>query len=75
MKFYSHEILKTTKNQVAKNRAELVKKIHGIIVINANFTTAMLAEELNIVSKNNIWRILNKDLLKRKVCARVVKHK
>ena len=55
------------------NRAELVEKVGEIIGIDANFTTKMLAEELN-TSKNTIWRILTEDLGKRKVCARFVPH-
>ena len=55
------------------NRAELVEKVHELIGIDANLTTRMLAEELN-TSKNTIWRILTKDLGKRKVFARFVSH-
>ena len=54
-------------------RAELVEKVREIIGIDANFTTRMLAEELN-TSKNTIWRILTEDSGKRKVCARFVPH-
>ena len=43
------------------------------LCIDPNFTTRMLAEELN-TSKNTIWRILTEDLGKRKVCARFVPH-
>ena len=39
------------------NRAELVEKVCEIIIIDANFTTRMLAEDL-YTSKNTIWRIL-----------------
>ena len=55
------------------NRAELVEKVREIIGIDANFTTRMLAEELN-TSKNTIWRNLTEDLGKGKVCARFVPH-
>ena len=55
------------------NRAELVEKVREIIGNDANFTTRMLAEELN-TSKNTIWRILTEDLGKRKVCAHFVSH-
>ena len=55
------------------NRAELVEKFREIIGIDANFTTRMLAEELN-TGKNTIWRILTEDLGKRKVCAGFVPH-
>ena len=48
-------------------------KVREIIGIDANFTTRMLAEELN-TSKNTIWRIITEDLGKRKVCARFVSH-
>ncbi|XP_065650402.1 protein GVQW3-like [Hydra vulgaris] len=59
--------------QEASNRAELVEKVREIIGIDANFTTRMLAKEIN-TSKNTIWRILSQDLGKRKVCARFVPH-
>ena len=57
----------------ASNRAELVEKVREIIAIDANFTTRMLAEELN-TSNNTIWRILSEDLGKKKVCARFIAH-
>ena len=57
----------------ASNRAELMEKVREIIGIDANFTTRILAEELN-TNKNTIWRILTKDLGKRKVCARFISH-
>ena len=57
----------------ASNRAELMEKVRKIISIDANFTTRMLAEELN-TSKNTIWRILTENLDKRKVCAPFVPH-
>ena len=57
----------------ASNGAEMVEKVREIIGIDANFTTRMLAEELN-TSKNTIWRILTEDLGKRKVCERFVPH-
>ena len=50
-----------------------MEKVREIIGIDANFTTRILAEELN-ASKNTIWRILTEDLGKRKVCARFVSH-
>ena len=55
------------------NRAESVEKVREIIAIDANFTTRMLAEELN-TSTNTIWRILTGDLGKRKICARFFPH-
>ena len=55
------------------NRDELVEKVREIIGIDANFTTRMVAEELN-TSKNTIWRILTENLGKIKVCARFVPH-
>ena len=57
----------------ASNRAELVEKVREIIAIDANFTVRMLAEELNS-SYCIIYRILSRDLGKRKVCARFVSH-
>ena len=48
-------------------------KVRQIIVIDANFTVRMLAEELNS-SYCTIYTILTEDLGKRKVCARFVPH-
>ena len=50
-----------------------MEKVHEIIGIDANFTTRILAEELN-TSNNTISRILTEDLGKRKVCARFISH-
>ena len=50
----------------ASNSAELVKKVREIIVIDANFTVRMLAEELNSFYCT-IYIILTEDLGKRKV--------
>ena len=64
--------LRTGRPEVS-NRAELVEKVREIIGIDANFTTRMLAEELN-TSKNTIWRMLTENLGRRKVSARFVPH-
>ena len=56
-----------------RKRVELVEKVRNIIGIDANFTTRMLAVELN-TSKYTIWQILTEDLGKRKVCVRFVPH-
>ena len=69
---YLNDDLRPSRPEVS-NRAELVENVREIIGIDANFTTRMLAEELN-KSKNTIWRILTEDLCKRKVCARFVSH-
>lgn len=61
-------IYQRTGRPEASNRAEFVERVFAIIGTDTNFTTRLLAEELN-TSKNSIWRILTEVLSKRKVCA------